>query len=90
MFSFLIENIFLLKVFDNLFGYMKNILMSEKRLIVCCFIDNCEVKWSMNEIIKKVDMMEDERIFFEFMVLFNLIYYKESEIFECFFCGKFC
>lgn len=89
MHSFSIENILSLKAPDNLFGHMKNTLMSEKTPIVRCLTNNCEAKWSMNEIIKKADMTDDERIFFEFIVSFNLIHYKESETSECPFCGKF-
>nr|XP_034334310.1 probable E3 ubiquitin-protein ligase RNF144A-A [Crassostrea gigas] len=75
---------------DSLFGHMKKTLISENKPSVCCKTKNCGAEWEMQEIIEKADMTEDERIFFEYKVSFNLIYYEKSETSECPFCGKFC
>lgn len=69
---------------------MKHTLMSEVKPSVHCLTKNCGAEWSMQEIIKKADMTEDERIFFELKVSFNLIYHEESETSDCPSCGNFC
>lgn len=70
-------------------GHIKNELMQYKTKI-CCFERNCEAEWSMLEAIKKADMTDDERIFFEFKVTTNLIYHKGSKTSKCPFCKSFC
>lgn len=75
---------------DNLFGHMKHTLMSEVKPSVNCLTKNCGAEWSMQEIIKKADMTEDERIFFEWKISFNLINQEVADTSECPFCGSFC
>lgn len=41
----------------------------------------------MNEIIKKVDMIVDEFLFFEYKILLNVIFSYNNDILECLNCG---
>lgn len=75
---------------DNLFGHMKEKLMSKDKQGVCCYMENCKAKWSMQEIMKKADMTKDERIFFEYKVSLNMINQEDADSSECPFCGTYC
>jgi hypothetical protein len=75
---------------DNLFGHMKNTLMSEVKPAIRCLTPNCNAEWDMREITKKADMTDDEIIFYECKISFNFINQDKNSTSECPSCGQFC
>ncbi|XP_062573653.1 uncharacterized protein LOC134235525 [Saccostrea cucullata] len=75
---------------DNLFGHMKNTLMCEVKPVVCCLTNGCHAEWDMREIVRKADMTDDERVFYECKISFNTVNQKSEITSECPECGQFC
>lgn len=69
---------------------MKSTLMCDVKSAVCCPTTDCNAEWDMREIAKKADMTEDERIFFERKISFNLVNQDNNSTSECPSCGHFC
>lgn len=69
---------------------MRRTLMSEFQPNVRCCIENCNTEWDMQEIAKKADLTEDEKMFFEFKIAFNFMYEEEKDTSTCPSCGFFC
>ncbi|XP_048769171.2 ranBP-type and C3HC4-type zinc finger-containing protein 1-like [Ostrea edulis] len=74
----------------NLFGHMKYTLMSKVKPAIYCLTSGCDAQWNMQEIARKADMTEDEIIFYDRKISFNLINQDSNSISECPSCGQFC
>lgn len=64
--------------------------MCEVKPAVCCLTSGCNTEWDMREIVRKADMTEDETIFYECKISFNLINQDSNSTSECPSCGQFC
>ncbi|XP_048767940.1 E3 ubiquitin-protein ligase RNF217-like [Ostrea edulis] len=75
---------------DSLFGYTKSELMTNIVDEIRCPTEGCNFKWSMQEIVRKSDMTDDERIFFEYRISMNAVNKDDDSTSTCPECGNYC
>jgi hypothetical protein len=55
-----------------------------------CPTEGCNLPWDMQEIIRKSDMTDDERIFFEYRISLNAVNNDTNSTCTCPECGNYC
>lgn len=69
---------------------MKHSLIDDAKEKITCPADGCAEQWSLDEIIRKADMSEDEAIFYSCKISINAIFSKSTDTSECPECGQLC
>ncbi|XP_061195765.1 uncharacterized protein DDB_G0292642-like [Saccostrea echinata] len=75
---------------DSLFGFMRSELMTNVVDTIRCPTEGCRSEWRMQEIVRKADMTEDERIFFEYRISMNALNKDDDNTSNCPDCGNYC
>ncbi|XP_062578211.1 uncharacterized protein DDB_G0292642-like [Saccostrea cucullata] len=75
---------------DSLFGFTKRELMTNIVDTIRCPTEGCNSEWRMQEIVRKSNMTEDERIFFEYRISMNAVHKEGDSTSSCPDCGNFC